>query len=74
MVTQHIHWHGTPLEFAALDRAVAANCICDGDQHVTCTAHRMEDQDQRACDGLLFARHIADRLRKEEFGGRAGPE
>jgi hypothetical protein len=33
----------------------------------TCSPHRMLTHDQRAVNGLLFMRHLADRLRQEEF-------
>lgn len=33
----------------------------------TCNPHRMLSEDQRALDGLLFVRRMADRLRREEF-------
>jgi len=34
---------------------------------VTCAPHRMLTDDQRALNGLLFARRMAQRLRGEEF-------
>jgi hypothetical protein len=33
----------------------------------TCAPHEMLSSDQRAIDGLLFARRISARLRSEEF-------
>ena len=33
----------------------------------TCAPHRMLTEDQRALNGLLFGRRMADRLRREEF-------
>jgi hypothetical protein len=33
----------------------------------TCAPHRMLTNDQRALNGLLFARRMAERLRREEF-------
>jgi len=33
----------------------------------TCAPHRMLTEDQRALNGLLFARRMAERLRHEEF-------
>jgi hypothetical protein len=33
----------------------------------TCAPHEMLSSDQRAIDGLLFARRIAAALRSEEF-------
>jgi len=64
-------WHGTHQESLELVNAVAANCTCEfGDmgEHLTvCEAHRMLATDQRALDGLLFVRHMAGRLKQEEF-------
>ncbi len=64
-------WHGTHQESLELVNAVAANCTCEfGDmgEHLTvCEAHTMLATDQRALDGLLFVRQMADRLRHEEF-------
>jgi hypothetical protein len=39
----------------------------DGVRLSTCPPHEMLAADQRAVDGLLFARRIADRLRREEL-------
>jgi hypothetical protein len=33
----------------------------------TCAPHRMLTDDQRALNGLLFARRMAERLNREEF-------
>ncbi|MCA1644065.1 MAG: hypothetical protein LC797_00905 [Chloroflexi bacterium] len=33
----------------------------------TCAPHRMLTEDQRALNGLLFARRMAERLNREEF-------
>jgi hypothetical protein len=33
----------------------------------TCAPHRMLTEDQRALNGLLFARRMAERLQREEF-------
>jgi len=63
-------WRGTPAESHALADAVDHNCACEFwmDVRLTCCpAHRMLVEDQRALDGLLFARRIADRLRREEW-------
>jgi hypothetical protein len=38
-----------------------------GVRRTTCAVHRMLTEDQRALDGLLFARHMAERLLVEEF-------
>jgi hypothetical protein len=79
-------WHGTQSERLHLLYAIAHNCECEVDdlgvQLEACASHRMLISDQRALDGLLFARHAADRLKRQEFelsardqvrGGVAGP-
>jgi hypothetical protein len=64
-------WHGTDQEIAVLDKVAFHNCACEWDAAWTykspCAVHRMLDYDQRALDGLVFARRMADRLRQEEF-------
>jgi hypothetical protein len=71
-----ITWNGTVEEFRALSAAVNRACECPdklGWQTATrCAAHQMLCKDQRAVDGLLFARRIAARLRCEEW--RRGAE
>ena len=66
-----IVWNGTQAECSALIHAIARNCVCEfglmGVRLSTCAPHRMLTEDQRALDGLLFARHMADRLKSEEF-------
>lgn len=68
-------WHGTEAELMALVDAVNHNCVCRSADRkppvAWCDAHQMLFQNQRAVDGLLFARNIADRLRAEEFQGQA---
>ena len=67
-----IIWRGTAAESQALVDAVDHNCACEFWRNVRltcCPAHRMLVEDQRALDGLLFARRIADRLRREEWTG-----
>jgi hypothetical protein len=72
MFTQ-ISWHGTQQESRALVDAISRNCTCEfglmAVRLTTCAAHRMLIEDQRAMDGLLFARRMADRLKREEFAG-----
>ena len=50
---------------------LSRNCSCvvtaEGVRLSTCAPHEMLSSDQRAVDGLLFARRIAVRLRSEEF-------
>jgi hypothetical protein len=73
MVT-NITWHGTQEESLALIGAIARNCTCEfglmGVRLSLCPPHQMLSQDQRALNGLLFARRMARRLRAEEFSTR----
>ena len=68
-----IVWYGTQQESFDLVNAVARNCECQfgmmGVRLSTCAPHRMLMEDQRALNGLLFARRIAERLRREEQVG-----
>jgi hypothetical protein len=70
-MSTHITWHGTQQESYALVGVIARYCTCevgpDGVRTHTCEPHRMLTEDQRALDGLLFARRMADRLLEEEF-------
>lgn len=70
-------WHGSQQDSFDLVNAIARNCTCEfglmGVRLATCAPHRMLTEDQRALNGLLFARRMAERLRREEFGrARAG--
>ncbi len=64
-------WHGTQQESFDLVNAIARNCTCEfgvmGVRLATCAPHRMLTEDQRALNGLLFARRMAERLSREEF-------
>ncbi len=64
-------WHGSQTEALDLLQALNRNCSCvvttQGARVSTCAPHQMLCCDQRAIDGLLFARRIATRLRREEF-------
>jgi hypothetical protein len=63
-------WRGTSTESQSLLDAVNRNCGCEFGwalRRTWCAAHRMLVEDQRALDGLLFARRIAGRLRREEW-------
>ena len=64
-------WHGTHTEALELLQALSRNCSCtitaQGVRLSTCAPHEMLLSDQRAIDGLLFARRIAPRLCIEEF-------
>jgi hypothetical protein len=66
-----VHWHGTQAEGVELVEALGRHCSCEfnpqGLRVSVCTPHEMLTSDQRAIDGLLFARRIAARLRTEEF-------
>jgi hypothetical protein len=64
-------WHGTQTEALELLQALSRNCSCvvtaEGVRLSACPPHDMLSSDQRAVDGMLFARRIAPRLRAEEF-------
>ena len=63
-------WHGTRQESLELLHAVRLHCACetgDGRMLTICSAHAMLARDQRAVDGLLFMRRMAERLLAEEF-------
>jgi hypothetical protein len=70
-MTSQVVWHGTQQESFDLVNAIARNCTCEfglmGVRLATCAPHRMLTEDQRALNGLLFARQMAERLRNEEF-------
>jgi hypothetical protein len=70
-------WHGSQTEALELLQALSRNCSCvvsaDGVRLATCAPHEMLATDQRAIDGLLFARRIAARLRDEEFDPSLAP-
>jgi hypothetical protein len=77
MNASNVVWHGTQLEARDLQVAVADYCTCSfnemvGDVMEECAAHSMLQRDQRALDGLLFARHIVDELRDEEWTWMSG--
>jgi hypothetical protein len=77
-MAMHVVWHGTQQESFDLVNAIARNCTCEfglmGVRLATCAPHRMLTEDQRALNGLLFARRMAERLRREEFSRlRTGP-
>jgi hypothetical protein len=70
-MTMQVVWHGTQQESFDLVNAIARNCTCEfglmGVRLATCAPHRMLTEDQRALNGLLFARRMQERLRREEF-------
>ena len=76
VMAMQVVWHGSQQESFDLVNAIARNCTCEfglmGVRLATCAPHRMLTEDQRALNGLLFARRMAERLRREEFS-RAKP-
>jgi hypothetical protein len=72
MQTQTI-WNGTPAQAQQLCDILKRHCACGSNSThdpEPCGPHDMLLSDQRALDGLLFARHIVTRLVDEEFLGR----
>lgn len=65
-----VTWKGTTQESMDLTNALARNCDCKfglmGVRLVTCPAHEMLTNDQRALDGLLWFRHFASDLLEQE--------
>ncbi len=70
-MSNHVVWYGSQQESFDLVNAIARNCGCEfgmmGIRLAVCEPHRMLVEDQRALNGLLFARRIAGRLREEEW-------
>ena len=66
-----VYWHGTRQEGSELLHAISTHCSCDAAAGPTqtrrCPPHRMLVEDQRAVNGLLFARKILGRLLLEEW-------
>ena len=64
-------WNGTRAEALQLLDIISSNCACEFDalkvRRSTCSVHRILTEEQRTLDGLLFARHMAERLLVEEF-------
>jgi len=75
-MTSEVLWHGTQQDALELANAIGRNCTCEfgimGVRLSTCSAHRMLVEDQRALDGLLFVRSMAERLLREEFSPEEG--
>jgi hypothetical protein len=70
-------WHGTPEESQLLNAVLMFWCSDKGEgEHctyglmgvrtTTCAAHVMLRDDQRALDGLLFGRRVANKYLAEE--------
>jgi hypothetical protein len=59
-MAMQVVWHGSQQESFDLVNAIARNCTCEfglmGVRLATCAPHRMLTEDQRALNGLLFAR------------------
>src|ERR1051325_10939270 len=76
-MTMQVVWHGTQQESFDLVNAIAHHCSCEfglmGVRLATCAPHRMLTEDQRALNGLLFARRMSERLRHEEFSRAKSP-
>jgi hypothetical protein len=70
-MASNVLWHGSQTEALELLQALSHNCSCvvtaEGVRLSTCPPHEMLSSEQRAVDGLLFARRIAAQLRREEF-------
>jgi hypothetical protein len=70
-VAHQVQWTGTREARRELLAAARRHCACsrdgDGIIQTACAAHLMLVRDQRALDGLVFARRIAARLRAEEW-------
>jgi len=69
---QSVHFHGLPEERLALMAALNSNCTCQIDTETggttgVCPGHAMLVSDQRALNGLLFARRQIQRFLLEEF-------
>jgi hypothetical protein len=66
----HVEWHGTFIEQLDLMAAVQHNCQCRYDTmaqlRAACASHVMLASDQRALNGLLWSRRLAQRLLFEE--------
>lgn len=72
-VAEPVVWKGNVEESQALVAAIARNCACEtglmGVRTSTCPPHQALLDNQRWLDGLLWMRHLADRLRAEEQTG-----
>ena len=69
-MARRITWNGTTDEALALLAALSQHCDCRIEQGrilAVCASHTMLANDQRAVDGLLFMRRMAERLLAEEF-------
>jgi|ERR1051326_1563749 hypothetical protein len=62
---RYAKWNGTAEEWRELQIVTARHCTCLTTQ--LCATHEMVVKDQRAVNGLVFARRIVERLLVEEF-------
>jgi hypothetical protein len=62
---RYAKWNGSPDEWQDLQIVIARHCACQTPN--VCASHDMVARDQRAIDGLVFARRIVERLLVEEF-------
>jgi hypothetical protein len=63
------------MEALTLQGILQTNCACVFDQETgartqTCAPHQMLAEDQRALDGLVFARRMAACWKRKEFSQR----
>jgi hypothetical protein len=67
-ISRRVVWHGTEREEQELVAAVEQHCGCGSpdDTDGPCSAHQLLIANQATLDRLLFARFIADQLRREE--------
>ena len=63
--TRYAKWNGTAEEWRELQIVVMRHCTCATPQ--VCATHEMVVRDQRAINGMVFARRIVERLLVEEF-------
>lgn len=77
MIRSEVTWNGTQSEGSDLLSAIERNCACEfslaGTRLSACAPHRMLVEDQRALDGLVFGRRIAQRLMTEEWQALSRP-
>jgi len=66
VVAEVVVWHGTLAESYRLTTAVANNCPTQGAGCHGCAAHAAM-LDQRFIDGVLWARWLLPRLKREEW-------
>ena len=65
MRTVVVVWHGDFAQVQALIEAIGHNCGCDGQKPGMCSAHQAM-LTQRFLNGLLWGRHMRERLLAEE--------